>query len=445
MDITVVGTGYVGIVTAACLAARGHEVVCVDVDQQRVRAVNDAVAPIHEVGLQELLEATVGRKLSATTDLAGAVARSDLTFVTVATPFDGTTIDLKAIKEAARQIGEALRAQRSYHTVVVKSTVVPGTTDEVVRPILEACSGKQAGTEFGLGVNPEFLTEGTAVSDFMAPDRIVIGGIDDRTKNCINEIFAGWRGVPRVLTNNKTAEMIKYASNVLLATMISFSNEIANLCSALGGIDAVEVMRGVHLSRYLSDISQGPDRRPVPIASFLHPGCGFGGSCLPKDTQALIAQATRAGRSMPLLEAVLQVNDARTDEILALVKKQLPTLEAKRVTILGLAFKPDTDDVRDSPAIPIVRRLIEAGAKVKIHDPVVSASAATELFNGSVTWSADLADAVSDVDAVLLTTSWEQFRDVPKLLGELDPPPLFVDGRRMLDKDAFARYEGIGL
>ena len=445
MKVSIVGTGYVGLVSGACLAEKGHEVICVDVDQAKVDRINQGISPIYENGLDELLRRNLGQRLSASTDLQRAVHDTELSLIAVGTPFDGAQIDLKFIREVARQIGAALRTKTGYHVVVVKSTVVPGTTDSVVLPILESASGKKAGKDFGVGMNPEFLTEGEAVGDFMNPDRIVIGGMDAATLAAQARLYAGFAGVPVIRTNNGTAEMIKYTANSLLATMISFSNEIANLCTAVGGIDIVDVMRGVHSSRYLT--ITGPDgavHRPG-IVSFLEAGCGFGGSCLPKDVSALAAQGERAGSPMPLLGAVLAVNKQQPARMLDLLKKHFPALKGVRVAILGLAFRPDTNDMRESPAIPIVRALLAEGADLRAYDPVAM-DEAHHVFKGeAIRYAPSLAAAVQDVDAVLLIPRWEEFRALPELLGANAHPPLVVDGRRLLEKQRFARYEGIGL
>ena len=265
MRVSIIGAGYVGLVTGVCLADKGHQVVCVDVDRAKVERLTRGEAPIHEVGLGELLERHAGKRFSATTDLAGAVQNSEVTFIAVGTPFDGVAIDLTYVVNAARQVGAVL-AEKSEHVVVVKSTVVPGTTDGVVREALEETSGRRAGDGFGLGVNPEFLTEGQAVADFMDPDRIVVGGVDERTLDTLADVYADFTDVPIIRTSNKSAEMIKYASNALLATMISFSNELADLCTALGGVDARDVMAGLHTSGYLTvngsdgESNRAPDR-----------------------------------------------------------------------------------------------------------------------------------------------------------------------------------------
>src|SRR5262245_2409358 len=253
MRVSIVGTGYVGLVTGACLAERGIDVTCVDVDRRRVDAINAGQAPFHEEGLPELLRAVIGERLRATTDLASAVSNSDVTLIAVGTPARDGRIDLSYVEQASREIGAALARKNGYHVVVVKSTVLPGTSEGLVRTALEQSSGKKAGADFGVGMNPEFLTEGTAIEDFRTPDRLVLGGIDERTRERLVAMYESFpSGVPRILTNPSTAEMIKYASNALLATLISFSNELARLSSAVGNIDALEVMRGVHKSAYLT-------------------------------------------------------------------------------------------------------------------------------------------------------------------------------------------------
>jgi len=444
MRVAIIGAGYVGLVTGACLAEQGHDVVCVDVDKRKIRQIASGFAPIHEPGLEELLKKHAGGRLRATASLAEAVLGSELTLIAVGTPFDGSQIDLTAVLGAAREVGEALAEKLDYHVVVVKSTVPPGTTDDIVLPLLEQASGNRAGADFGVGVNPEFLSEGEAVADFLFPDRIVLGGIDERTLDVLDALYAAVSGVPRLRTNTRTAEMIKYASNALLATMISFANEIANLCAAVGDTDVVEVMRGVHLSRYLTHT--GPDGSPVvaPITSFLEAGCGFGGSCLPKDVRALIAHGERLGQPMRVLKAVIDTNDAQPDEVVRLLTEHLPDLRGAKVTILGLAFKPGTDDVRESPAIPVVQRLLRRGASVTVHDPVVTRLPAS-LEHAGVTFCPDLREALLHADAVVLVTRWEHSREVPGLLADLDHQAVVIDGCRMLDKASVLRYAGIGL
>ena len=445
MKVSILGTGYVGLVSGVCLSARGHEVVCVDSDNEKIQKINQAVSPIFERGLEELLSQNVGIKLHATTDLAKAVTETELSLIAVGTPFDGREIDLRHIKDVSRDVGETLKDKASYHAVVVKSTVVPGTTDEVILPILEESSGKKAGIDFGLGMNPEFLREGEAIEDFMSPDRIVLGGIDDKTLDVLEELYRPFKGVKIIRTNNKTAEMVKYASNSLLATMISFSNEIANLCAGIGGIDVVDVMQGVHLDKRLSPILPNGERITPSFTTYLEAGCGFGGSCFPKDVKALIAHGRKHGESMQLLDAVIRINENQPRQILSLLYKHFSSLKGVRLAVLGLAFKPGTDDMRESPAIPIVNTLLEQGAKVKAYDPVARHEARKLFGDNAITYCEELVETIRDVEAIVLLTRWAEFNKVPELLRNRNPPPLLIDGRRMLDKRSISRYEGIGL
>jgi len=440
MKISIIGTGYVGLVTGACLAEKGHQVTCVDINPERVAALNRAEAPIYEAGLEDLLRKHVGRGLKATTDLPAAVLETELTLIAVGTPFNGKEIDLTAVLGATRQIGATLKQKAAYHVVVVKSTVVPGTTDQHVLPALEASSGKKAGPDFGVGMNPEFLSEGEAVNDFLFPDRIVLGGIDESSIEALAKLYKPFTDVPVLRTNTRTAEMIKYASNSLLAALISFTNELANLGSSLGGIDTVEVMRGVHLSQYF----RGRTKEGLPpITSFLKAGCGFGGSCLPKDVSALIVHGQKAGTSMRLLESVIRINEEQPKRTVALLNKHWPNLKGVRVSVLGLSFKPETSDVRESPAFPILRELLNQGAVVKAYDPVAKHEAQKAFPEPQVSYCDSLDAALADIDAVVVVTPWKEFRDVLALLE--GRRVVFVDGRRAFDKHSVAGYEGIGL
>ncbi len=445
MKVSVIGTGYVGLVSGVCLAERGHQVVCVDVDQEKIDKLNQAIPTIYEQGLEELLKKNIHVNLHATTDLHKAVLETDLSLIAVGTPFDGNRIDLRYIQEVSYQIGKALKDKPVYHLVVVKSTVVPGTTDEVVLPILEEASGKKAGVDFGVGMNPEFLREGEAIQDFMYPDRIVLGGMDEKSTSVLEQLYSVFEGVEQLKTNNKTAEMIKYTANSLLATMISFSNEIGNLCAAIGGIDVVEGMKGVHLDKRLSPIMSSGERIVPSFTTYLQAGCGFGGSCFPKDVKALKAHGVKAGSPMRILEAVIAVNTEQPNQVLSRLKKHFPQLEGVRVAILGLAFKPGTDDMRESPAIPIIKALMIQGAEIKAYDPIAKQEAQKLFGNDGLVLCNDLAQAIDNVQAILLLTCWEEFKRVPELLKHLDSQPLVIDGRRMLDKHSVAKYEGIGL
>ncbi len=445
MKISIVGAGYVGMVTGVCLADKGHLVTCIDIDQKRVDNINQGIPVIFESGLEDLLKKNIKTNLKATTCLKTAVLESDVTFIAVGTPFDGNKIDLSFIENASKQIGEALREKDTYHLVVVKSTVVPGTSDELVRPVLEKNSGKRPGVDFGVAMNPEFLREGEAINDFMYPDRIVLGGMDEKSVDLLAELYNVFEDIPVIKTNNKTAEMIKYTSNSLLATMISFSNEIGNLCASIGSVDVVNVLKSVHLDKRLSPMMPNGERIVPSFTTYLESGCGFGGSCFPKDVKALIAYGEKHDKPMRLLKAVISINRDQPGQMLTLLKKHFPSLKGLRVAILGLAFKPGTDDMRESPAIPIVNDLRANGVNMKAYDPVAKIEAQKIFDNPDMVYCDDLSQTIDDVQAILILTRWKEFMQLPELLKDMEEPPLVIDGRRMLDKSSIKRYDGIGL
>ena len=440
MRVSIIGTGYVGLVSGACLAAQGHRVVCVDLDPAKVALIRDAVAPIHEAGLPELLAQTCGTSLFATTDLRTAVLESDVTLIAVGTPYEGEQIDLSQIRSASLAIGAALRDKPDYHVVAVKSTVVPGTTRTVVVPLLEEASGKFAGHDFGVGMNPEFLREGNAVADFLHPDRIVIGGIDARSQDAIAALYASFPDVDVVRTTPDTAEMTKYAGNALLATLISFSNEIGNLCEKLGTV-VVEVMRGVHLDKRIAPILADGVRVQPGLIEYLAAGCGYGGSCFPKDVRALIAHGRAAGESMDLLRAVTGINERQPSRVTALaavgIEQRGGSLRGAHVTVLGVAFKPGTDDTRESPAITVIDELLAAGAHVTAHDPVA------RIDDPRIAWASTVAQAIEAADAIVLMTAWPEYATLGNSIAE-GADPLVIDGRRFLDPQLYASYVGIG-
>lgn len=445
MKISIIGTGYVGLVSGICLAEKGHRVICVDVDREKVDKINKAIPPIYERGLEDLLKKNIELTFTATTDLKQAVEDTEISIIAVGTPFNGDKIDLTSIKQAARDLGNILKEKESYHVIVVKSTVVPGTTDEVVVPILEETSGKKAGVDFGVGMNPEFLREGEAIDDFMNPDRIVLGGIDEKTRNMMAGIYKVFEKTDVLRTNNGTAEMVKYTANALLATMISFSNEIGNLCAKLENIDVVDVLKGVQKDNRFSPILPNGERITPGFISYLSAGCGFGGSCFPKDVKALISHAKQAGSPMKLLDSVIEINEEQPEKILLLLENHFKDLDGLPVSILGLSFKPGTDDMRESPAIPIVQHLLEKGAKVQAYDPAAQQEAFKLFGNGQIQYPENLSKCIEGAKAVILLTSWDEFSQVPTLIRSGQSQPLVIDGRRMFSKNQFYNYEGIGL
>ena len=445
MRVSVIGTGYVGLVSSICLAERGHQVTCVDIDLDKINKINRGISPIHEEGLEELLKRNIGSRLRASTDLRDAVINSQISIITVGTPFNGKEIDLTHVKGVARQIGTALRDKGSYHLVLIKSTVVPGTSDGIVLSILEESSGKKAGADFGVGMNPEFLREGDAVKDFMHPDRIVLGGIDEKSMVLQRELFDGFRGVDKLETNCKTAEMIKYTANSLLATLISFANEIGNLCAAVGGVDVVDVMRGVHMDKRLTPIMPSGERIIPSFTTYIEAGCGFGGSCFPKDLMALSAFGAELGQPMRLLESVLAVNAEQYRQIMSFLYKHFPKLQGLKVAVLGLAFKPGTDDMRESPAIPVVRELLNGHADIKVFDPVAMCEAKKIFGDTAIEYSESMEESIEGAEIIVIMTRWPEFNRLPSLIQGMPHQPVLIDGRRMLDKRSVQCYEGIGM
>ncbi len=432
MIVTIVGTGYVGLVTGACLASHGHIVRCVDVSDERVRQIRAGQAPFYEAGLEELLrDGLDSGRLSVTTHLAEAMDSSALTLIAVGTPARGEDPDLSYLETAARQIGEVLRDFPGYHVVAVKSTVVPGTTRSFVRPILEAASGKTLG-DFGLAMNPEFLREGTAVEDFQNSDRVVIGQADARSGDVLDQLYRLFR-CEKLRVTIEEAELIKYTSNALLGIVISFGNEIASLCEATPGADVENVMEGLYLDRRLSPVSTpgGPRIRPE-ILAYMRPGIGFGGSCLPKDVNALRVYGKRHNVPTPLFDAVMATNAARPARVVNLAETALGTLADKTVAVLGVAFKPGTDDLRSSPALTILASLRSRGATVRAYDPVVSLKAA-ERAGLDASYRPTIEQAVRNADAAVITTADPAFRHADwNRLAAVMRSPILIDGRNVL-------------
>ncbi len=445
MNISLVGSGYVGLVTGTCLANTGNRVICVDLDRKKTDLINQGKPPIFEKGLEKLLKTCLEKNsITATTDLDSAVRETEITIIAVGTPDLNGRTDLTYIKNAAAGIGKALREKSGYHSVVVKSTVPPGTTDGVVKAELETQSGKTAGLDFGLGMNPEFLREGCAVEDFMNPDRIVVGGSDKKAQDHIKSMYACFPESDIIMTNNSTAEMIKYTSNSLLATLISFSNEIANICSETNGVDAEDVMAAVHLDKRLNPKKASGKRTNPGFLAYLKAGCGFGGSCFPKDVKSLVAYATEKNQDPKILKAVIDVNDKQPARVIKMLEKNFTHLKDIKVSVLGLAFKPGTDDMRESPAIPIVNELARQGAKIIAYDPVAEGNAKAVFSENSVYYASSLEEAVRS-DALVVLTCWNEFKKLPDLIRSMENPPQVIDGRRWLNKEDCQRYNGIGL
>lgn len=436
MRVSIIGTGYVGVVTGACLAELGNYVTCIDVVKEKVDAINAGKTPIFEPGLEELIAKNLeAGRLRATLELAKAVEESEVTFICVGTPpnEDGSS-DLSFIRKAAEGIGKAIAGKTEYHVVVVKSTVPPGTSESMI-PILEKESGKKAGEGFGVAMNPEFLREGNAVKDFMEPDRVVIGGLGEKDVGIVAKLYAPFEGKRVVMkTSLRTAEMIKYASNSFLATKISFINEIANVCEKLE-IDVLDVAKGI-----------GLDSRIGP--KFLNAGLGYGGSCFPKDVDSLRHVAKQNGYVTELLDCVTEVNKKQAKKAIDYLKKALGSLNGKKIAVLGIAFKPDTDDIREAPALRIIEWLKQEKAVVVAFDPEAMENAKKML--GGVEYAGDVYSCVNSADAMLVVTEWKQFGEIDlQKAKKLMKQAIIVDGRRVIDaKKAKAegfKYYGIGM
>ena len=447
MKISVMGTGYVGLVSGTCLAERGHQVTCIDIRSEVVQEINAGRPPIHEIGLDNLLRSARDKgMLSATTDAKTAILDSDVTLICVGTPTVDGRMDMSQIVAAAKEIGSALASKRGYHVVAVKSTVLPGTTEGPVKAAIESHSGKKVGDGWGLCMNPEFLREGRAVEDFRVPDRIVVGAIDSMTAEVFLNVYADFT-CPKLVTTPRTAEMIKYVSNSLLATMISFSNEIGNMCSAVPGVDARLVWKGVHLDRRLTPIN-GQVGGAAGVTEYLWHGLGFGGSCFPKDVAALRSFGRTVGEQTRMLDAVLDINADQPLRMVALLEKEL-SLAGKTVAVLGLAFKPGTDDLRESPALPLVAELRKKGAKVLVHDPIAMPHAKKRPEFRDVVFAEDWAEALRKSDACCLVTAWPEYRNIqPTNFQKLMTRALVIDGRGVFEPAAMAAagvvWRGVG-
>jgi UDPglucose 6-dehydrogenase len=438
--ISFFGLGYVGLTTAACLASRGFKVICYDVDEAKVDAVNSGRAPFFEPKLDELLGRAVEEGyLKAVKDPKTAVLNSEVTFITVGTPSrDDGGIDLTYVKSASRMIGEALRLKSGWHLIVVKSTVQPTTTENVVGRIIEETSGRRCGDGFGLCMNPEFLREGNAVEDTFKPDRIIIGEVDKRSGDFLEEIYREFYGddlPPIIRTSPVNAELIKYANNSFLAMKVSFINMIANLCQKIPGADVEVIARGI-----------GLDKRIGPL--FLKAGAGWGGSCFRKDLEALLDFAIKNGVELPLVEATLKVNKIQPYRVVELARELIGDFRGRRISVLGLAFKPGTDDMRDAVSIRIVRRLVEEGAKVVVYDPKAMDNA-KKIFGGDVEYAGSVEKCLKDSECAIIVTEWDEFRKLkPEDFIRFMKIPAVVDGRRIYDPEVYSRklkFKAIGL
>ena len=431
MHIAVIGTGYVGLVTGACFAEFGVDVTCVDVDEQKIERLNDGVMPIYEPGLEQLVtKNTQAGRLRFTTNVGEAVEQALVIFLAVGTPpKDDGSPDLSFIEAAATSIADHLH---DYKVIVTKSTVPIGTGEHIRSLVNER---KKSRANFGVVSNPEFLREGAAISDFMRPDRVVIGSRDQEAIAIMKDLYRPLYLIeaPFVITSLEAAELTKYAANAFLATKVSFINEIANLCERIG-CDVHDVARGIGMDKRIG-------------SKFLHPGPGFGGSCFPKDTRALASVARQFGGDSLIVDAVIEVNKRQGKEMLVKIRKLVGDLKDKKIAVLGLAFKPETDDMREAPSVGIIRGLIADGAVVQAYDPVAKSEAKKIL--PEVCYADDEYDAAKSAEALIFVTEWNQFRALDmRRIHQLMATPRIADLRNICDPEDMREigfeYVGVG-
>jgi len=431
MHVSIVGSGYVGTTVAACLADLGHEVTTIDIDEEIVAAIERGESPIHEPGLDELVATHGGESLRATTDY-DAIRETELTMLALPTPSneDGS-IDLGYMEAGAASVGEALAAgeRSSPHLVVTKSTVIPGTTDDRLAPRI-AEAGLERGADFLVASNPEFQREGTAVADFRNPDKLVFGADDPRAFAALGELYLPLREaadgeVPVVETGIAEAEMIKYANNTFLASKVSLINDIGNVCKEFG-VDAYEVAEAIGLDDRIGE-------------RFLRSGVGWGGSCFPKDTDAIIAAAREQGYDPAVLSAAVELNEAQPERLLDLLDDHVD-VSGRQVAVLGLAFKPGTDDIRNTRAVPVIEGLRERGAEVVAYDPVATENMRERYPD--IEYADSAAAAIEGAAGAVVVTDWDEFA---ALDGEFDAmaEPVVVDGRRVIERREGITYEGL--
>ena len=431
MHIAVIGTGYVGLVTGACFAEFGVDVTCVDVDETKIEKLNKGIIPIYEPGLDTVVEKnTKAGRLKFTTDIKAAVEPAQVVFLAVGTPpkEDGSP-DMSYYQQAAKDVAEAMNG---YKVLVTKSTVPVGTGKWLRQFVSENVSQD---LEFGVASNPEFLREGAAIEDFMRPDRVVIGSNEERAIEVMKELYRPLYLIetPIVITSLEAAELIKYAANAFLATKITFINEVANLCDAIG-CDVHDVARGMGMDNRIG-------------RKFLHPGPGYGGSCFPKDTRALTTVADQFGVETRIVDAVIEANERQREAMIPKIEKLVGDVAGKRIGILGLSFKPETDDMRESPAINIIEVLLKRGAAVRAYDPVAM-DEAKKVLNG-IDYATDEYDAIKDADALVIITEWNQFRalDMERVKSLLKAPKI-ADLRNIYEPEDMRElgfeYIGVG-
>ena len=433
MKIAIIGLGFVGLSLTSVLASKGFNVVGIDVDKEKCRSISNGVLPFFEPDLEKTLKKGLKNKLQIESDIS-VVQDCDLIFVTVGTPQNKTgAIDLTIIKKAMNSLGKSIRKSKKQHTILVKSTVVPGTMKDVILPILENNSKKKAGKDFGLISNPEFLQESTAIKNTEFPHAVVLGGYKTRFMKDMEKFFTKLHPKTSIIiTNHQTAEMIKYANNSFLATKISFINQLSNICQKIPGANIDDIAKTIGLDPRIGKL-------------FLNAGPGYGGSCLPKDMKALIKFAKNTGVKPTLLNAVEDVNAKQLEEVISIAKKKLGVLESKNITILGTSFKPNTDDIRDSIAIELIKKFLKRKVKVTVHDPRAIENT-RNIFKNKINYAKSISDAILGSQCVIIMTQWKQYEKLSNNEFKKMKNKLVIDCRRMLaQKQLDTDYYAIGI
>lgn len=436
MKIGIIGAGYVGLTTGICLASKKHEITIFDIDEEKINYVHSSKLPFFEKGLQDLLNTTISKNnLHSTNDLDILVQNTSGCFICVGTPTKNHVIDLSQIKSAINALALSIKNNnKENYVIIIRSTITPSTTRKILLPLLK----EKLDQNFHLCMVPEFLREGNALDDFMNPDKIVIGSNDEYGTNFVEEIFTDFKGKCEFIhTNFESAELIKYTNNSFFSMLISFSNEIANISEKIPSVDPYQVLKALISDKRIT--SQINGQKIVPsLDSYLVPGCGFGGSCFPKDVKAILHFAQLQKVSTPLLNAILQINDERPNKMIKLCESILGSLKNKKITILGLTFKPDTDDIRSSPSIEAIKLFLEKGAQVSAYDPMIKNISNVVLLPEECKYNLKIEESLENSDAVLVFTKWSEFKSLnSELLNKFMKKPLIIDGRGFLDKEKF--------
>ena len=432
-SVAIHGTGFIGLVSGCCFAVKGINVINSTFNAKNCEQINRGESPFFENGLAELLkEAVDSGNFKCVIGREEAVKESDISMIAVGTPMrKDNSIDLQFIEQTARQLGQALRKKDDYHVVVVRSTVVPGTTRNLVGTLIEEESGKKMGKDFGLCMQPEFLAEGRSILDTLEPDRIVIGEFDTHSGDVLQQLYEVFYGdhlkkCPIVRMNIESAELVKYGNNCLLATKISYANEMSRIAELVPGVDVVQVMKGVGLDYRIN-------------GEFLGAGVGFGGSCFPKDVNAITSFAKSHGYNPRLFTAVLDINDDQALHAVELLQEEIPDLTDKRIALLGLSFKPGTDDMRYAPSIRIARHLLDQGATVIGYDPVAEESA-EKVLGDSIFYAEKIQDALENADAAIIVTEWDDIAAIDhEDFRKYMKTPIIIDGRRVYDPETYEK------